>query len=407
MLAFDLGAWAVPCAAQSTALQLSLADALDRAEEHAPELVMAGHAVRKAEAQRTGAGVVMPQNPRISADVRSPADSGWAKDAGYGAMLDLLFEVGGAPAARVREANKGVAVARAEGELERMHARLRVWAAYLQAQISQLRIEHAHSAAELAQRVLAAAKKRVEMGAASDLELTSAQLELAQIEVAGQAAVREHDERLMALRDALDLDARQALALTTLVEDPPALAQVDRYVERARRAHPLTAASDARLRALEATRERLEREKTPRVGLYGGIDSAPASHSFAIFGVSVELPFAQRNQGPLAVNARAQQAEAGWRVLSEHRIERGVVAAWQSYELRRAELEMLSNAALPAAQRSFQLAEAGFSAGRFDWFRVAVAARDLVRVRAERLDALAAAWAQRIAVEQAVGGQVP
>ena len=74
-------------------------------------------------------------------------------------------------------------------------------------------------------------------------------------------------------------------------------------------------------------------------------------------------------------------------------VTRGLVLA---HERRRAEFEVLSQAALPAAERSFELAEAGWKAGRFDWFRVALAARDLIEVRAQRVEALAALWTQRI-----------
>ncbi len=396
-----------PCAAQSEGLSLSLADALARVDAQAPEMVMAEHAVRVAQARRAGAAVVMPQNPRLSVDVRPTFNGGWARDAGYSALLDTLFEVGGAPAARVREVTREVAVARAERDLQHLHARLVVWAAYLDAQIADLRIAEAQAAAEIAQRVLAAAKKRVEMGAASDLEQASAELELAQIEAVGTAAKREREQLTMQLRDALDLPAQQALTLTTAVEDPPPLRDEATYLQRARHNHPQLMASQARLQALSATQERLERERVPRVGVYLGVDQAPRSPAFGLVGLSVELPFAQRNQGPLAVVAQARTAELDRRVLSEHRIEREVIAALHAYELRRAELQLLTSAALPAAQRSFQLAEAGFGAGRFDWFRVALAARDLVRVRSNRLDALSAAWAQRIALEQAAGGPLP
>jgi cobalt-zinc-cadmium efflux system outer membrane protein len=100
----------------------------------------------------------------------------------------------------------------------------------------------------------------------------------------------------------------------------------------------------------------------------------------------------------------SQAAERARRALDERSIEREVVAAFQAYEARRAELQRLTDAAVPAAQRAFELADVGFRAGRFDWYRVALAARELVRARGAELDALSGAWAARIALEQAVGG---
>jgi outer membrane protein TolC len=62
---------------------------------------------------------------------------------------------------------------------------------------------------------------------------------------------------------------------------------------------------------------------------------------------------------------------------------------------------------VPAAERTLELVEQGWLAGRFDVFRVATAARDLVRVRAARLDALEMAWRARIALDRAAGGVTP
>jgi outer membrane protein TolC len=86
---------------------------------------------------------------------------------------------------------------------------------------------------------------------------------------------------------------------------------------------------------------------------------------------------------------------------------RDVVAARAAYETRRRELQSLRDAALPAAERTLELVEVGWRSGRFDIFRVTNAARDVARVRGLRLDALEAAWMERIAVERAIGGAAP
>jgi outer membrane protein TolC len=56
------------------------------------------------------------------------------------------------------------------------------------------------------------------------------------------------------------------------------------------------------------------------------------------------------------------------------------------------------------AERTLALVETGWRSGRFDIFRVTTAARDVARVRSLRLDALEAAWLDRIALERATGG---
>jgi cobalt-zinc-cadmium efflux system outer membrane protein len=397
---------AAPALAQPT-LELTLDQALARADAQAPEVTLADHALRTAQARRVGAGIVMPANPRLMVEARPLVDSALTANPGYAATIDTLFDVGGAPSARVREAERGADVAVADRELERLNARVRVYSAYVAAQVAALRIDETRAAIEIAQRVLAAAEQRVAAGAASELEQTSAALDLAQAQIAEHAALRERERALMDLRDALDLPADTPLSLTTALDEPEPLPAVTAFLERARRNHPLLAASQARLRSLEASRARLERELFPRMGLYAGVDAAPRSPVFGILGVSVELPVAQRNQGARAQVAREHEGEL-WRLeLALRRVEREVHAAWAAHEQRRAELDVLTRTALPAAERSFALAEAGWQAGRFDWFRVALAAHALIGARASRLAALAATWSEKIALARASGGDAP
>jgi cobalt-zinc-cadmium efflux system outer membrane protein len=374
---------------------------------HSPEVVTAQNNIRQAEARRVGAGVIMPVNPRISVDARPPLyGGGTIRDTGYGAMIDTLFDMGGAPSARIKEADREADVARADFTFDRAEARLRAFAAYVKTQIAELRIGEARSAMEISKRVLAAAERRVATGAASDLEAASAELDLALLQASEASFIRERDARLMDLRDALDLSATIAIDLTSPVDEPPRLSEAKVYIARALAHHPALAALQARVTLLDATETRLEREVFPRVGLYAGVDAAPLSPVYGMLGVSLELPFAQRNQGPRAVAARQREGVKNRLELEARRLSRDVMAAWNAYEARRLELERLTERAMPAAARTLSFAEAGWQAGRFDLFRLLTAARDALRLRANRIDVLEAAWIARIELERAVGEEV-
>jgi cobalt-zinc-cadmium efflux system outer membrane protein len=208
----------------------------------------------------------------------------------------------------------------------------------------------------------------------------------------------------MDLREALDLPAEHEIVLTTALDDPPPAPPEAPLVTRATEARPELAEIRARFDLLDATDARLERESDPRVGFYGGVDAAPLSPIFGVVGVAVELPVAQRNQGPRARVARERATEMTRLELERRRIIREVIATRVAYESRRAELRVIGDEALPAAERTFALVETGWQAGRFDVFRVTTAARDLVTIRAQHLDALEAAWLERVALDRAVGG---
>jgi cobalt-zinc-cadmium efflux system outer membrane protein len=378
---------------------------LDRAKADGPEVTRARFAVREADAKRVGAGLVMPVNPRLAVDAR-PLISGGSGSLGYGATLDFLFDVGGAPGARVREAARWSAVAQAQLAMSRTSARVRALSGYVGAQIAELRIVEADAGLVVARRVLDATQRRVNAGAGSELDAASAQLQVAELEAARMAFERERATNWMDLRDALDLESDVPLTLTSSVSEPPQVDEVNALLTRALTAHPELKAIQARVALWSATEERLRKEIFPRVGFYAGVDSAPLSPTYGVLGLTVELPVAQRNQGLRAQSARARESAEADLALEARLLRRAVLVALGSYESSRRELDRLSSEAVPAAERTLSFAEAGFQAGRFDVFRLLAAARDSLRVRVSRIDAIEAAWVARIELERAVGGEV-
>jgi len=396
---------AIPQADAAVPLSLSLPDALARAKTDGPEVTRARFAAREADARRVGAGLIMPVNPRLAVDAR-PLISGGSGRMGYGATVDFLFDVGGAPRARVREAARFSAVARAELAMSRSSARVRALSSYVSAQIAELRIIEADAALVVARRVLDATVRRVNAGAGSELDAASAQLQVAELEAARMAFERDRATSLMDLRDALDLASDVPLTLTSSVMDLPQVDDVNALLQRALTSHPELKAIQARVAMWSATEERLRAELFPKVGFYAGVDAAPLSPTYGVLGLSVELPVAQRNQGLRAQSARARESAEADLDLEARLLQRAVMAALGSYESSRRELDRLSSQAVPAAERTLSFAEAGFQAGRFDVFRLLAAARDSLRVRASRIDAIEAAWVARIELERAVGGEV-
>ena len=392
-------------ASAAAPLSLSLDEALARAKATGPEVTRARYAVREADAKRVGAGLVMPANPRLQVDAR-PLVSGGSGKMGYGATLDVLFDVGGAPRARVREAERYSALAQADLAMSRGSARVRALSSYIGAQIAELRIVEADAALVVARRVLDATERRVNAGAGSELDAASAQLQVAELEAARMAFERDSATSQMDLRDALDLTSDTPLTLTSPVVDLPPVGEVNALLQRALTTHPELKAIQARVALWGATEERLRAEVFPRIGFYAGIDAAPLSPTYGVLGLSVELPVAQRNQGLRAQSARARESAEADLTLEARLLSRAVVAALNSYDSSRRELDRLSSQAVPAAERTLSFAEAGFQAGRFDVFRLLAAARDSLRVRASRIDAIEAAWVARIELERAVGGEV-
>ncbi len=394
---------ATPSAFAATSLSLEQAIAL--AEARAPDAVMARHAVHEAEARRVSAGLIFPANPRLSFDVRGPITfAGMNRDIGYGAMLDFPVDIGGAPAARIHEADRYADLARAELAVEQLRVRYETWTAYMRASIGEARLLALGQSLDIGERVLAAAQKRSELGASGDIDYSLADSEVMQLRVAIQDVARARDRHMMMLRQSVNLPAAEPITLTTPLSDPPPVPDAKVLILHALSKRPELASIRRRIDVLDASDTRLAREIFPRTGLYVGIDAAPANPIFGVIGLSVELPFAQRNQNARARVVAARVGEDDRLQLEVQSIEREVVSAHASFENRLIQLKMLTGSALPSAQKALDLTEIGFRSGRFDVFRVTAAAREVSKVRAMRLDALEAGWLDRIELDRAAGG---
>jgi outer membrane protein, heavy metal efflux system len=397
----------LPASASAAALSLSLAEAQARAEKHAPEVRLADRGVVEARATRVGAGIILPSNPRIAFDGRRGLDRESSGELGYAANLELNFETGGAAGARLREADGRERLAKAEVGVIRQEARQRALLAYVTVRLAELRIEQTRAAISLGERLLAAARERSAAGAGSDVDIASAELEVSerQAELRGAEADRQAAE--MDLRYLCGLRPGDPLTLTSAIDAPAAVPELQTLLATALAKHPELAALSARLELNAVSSDRLKREAAPKLGAFAGVDSSPASPMFGIAGLSLELPLAQRNQGPRAVLAAERDSALLRLDVERNRLALELGAAKGVYDRRRDELDVLVKKAIPAAESRLGLVETGWRLGRFDVFRVTGAAQDLVRLRTLRLEVLERIWLERARLERLTGGIAP
>jgi len=385
----------------------SLSEVIDRASSAAPEVQVAARVLQEAEATRVGAGVFLPTNPRLFADYRRLASPPPIDPLnGYNFGVDGTLEVSGAGFARVEEAERRVALARSELLMAQAFARVRAWRAYVEVQVAAKRVAIAEEAVVTAARVEAATRERQKNGVVGDPDVVAAALEHATVRVQLDEARRLLDVATAGMMQVLDLGP-EPLELAATLADPTAAETEEALVDRALEKRPELASVKARLALLEATGGRLVRESFPTVTYNLGFDAAPASPVFGYAGLGILLPVAQRNQGPRAVN-RAQLETEQVRLETElRRVRRDVAASRRSYVVRLHQLEVLSKEAVPAAEHYEDLVEEGWTAGRFDLFRLTAATRELNRVRRERLETLLAAWTDYVELQRASGGVNP
>ena len=135
-----------------------------------------------------------------------------------------------------------------------------------------------------------------------------------------------------------------------------------------------------KLRQAEIARERSLRVPDPSV--MAGVRRFEGSNDQAfIVGVTIPLPFGNRNQGNIAAaeaQARAAQAQEAI-VEADYRLEfERTLTLYRSAETS---VETLSRASLPQAEEALRLVEIGYRNGRFPLIEVLAAAeaRDAIR----------------------------
>lgn len=391
------------------ATPLSLEAALVRASTAAPEVQLASRVLGEAEASIIGAGVPLPENPRLFIDYRRLASPPPIDPLnGYNVGVDGKLEVSGAGFARIEEAERRVSLARSELVTAQTVARMRAWVAYVTVQVGKQRVGMLEEALVIANRVENASRERQRNGVVGEPDVVAATLESANVRLELDEAKSQVLAASDSLRQVLDLAADERIELEQALPDPRPPEDEASLVQRALDQRPELSLVRARLALLEATDSRLFREGAlPKLTYNLGFDAAPASPVFGYAGIGVELPVAQRNQGPRAIT-QAQQATERVRLETElRRVRREVVTARRSYEVRLRQLALLTKESLPAAERNEDLVEEGWKAGRFDIFRLTVATRELNRVRRQRLETLLAAWSDYVELLRASGGLNP
>jgi len=353
------GAFAVS-SALALADPISLSDALSQGTETSPRLVQAKALAEATEALARQAGV--SPNPEIGLDVEDIAGTG--AFSGLRSMettiaISQRLELGGKRSARV-------AVARAERDIaflayQRAHVDLAfdIRAAFAQLQAADDRVNLARENVERAEELAKTANILVEVGRDPPLRRLRADALLA--EAKAEEAQRFGDlltaRRLLATLIG-SVDSELSALPSNAEEQAPAMAagisNLDEKLVEAERD-----AADARIKLARSN-------AVPDITASGGIRRFSEGRETAfIVGVSIPLPFRDRNRG----NIEAAQSEsiAANAALSIARLDASRARYDASIKLGAADvrLEALSGAGIAQAEEAVRIVNIGYSAGKF------------------------------------------
>lgn len=380
--------------------QLTLAAAVRLAFERNAGLRAATREIDIAGGQRIQAGA--RPNPEISF-----TSEGLKKEQRTRTVeLSQSLELGGKRAARIAAADVGIDIASAELAAARTSLRADVVTAFFDVVAAQERLQLAQASQELAQRVTAAAARRVIAGKISPVDETRARVAESgsKIEV-NQAA---NDLALAKRQLAATWGSKSADFTSVIVPEPATGDAPDRpdttaYLPGA----PQLARARLEISRQESLVNVERRLRVPDVTVIVGSQReeqfGQATPRQTVVGLSVPLPFFNRNQGNvLSALRRADQAKDQF-VATESRLATELAAASTRLDSARSELRILRNEILPGAESAYDASSKGFELGKFGFLDVLDAQRTLVQGKTQYVRALAESHRAAAEIDRIVG----
>ena len=379
-----LAAIATPVAAQERE-RLSLADALRRAdvitglEQAAPNPRIAGPRAQADAARALVGQARLRPNPEVSLEVENIAGSGVFSGLSateYTLSIGQRLELGDKRGTRVSAAQAGANLADLRADLANVDLAFLVRERYLAATAAAARVELARDVVTRNEELARIAGLLVEVGREPPLRALRAEAALAEAKAELEAA----DAASVAARTALaSLWGEQSNPPTVPasfpVIDPPGLllAATDGLALKVARA-------ESRVAAAEIARERSLRVPDPVVS--GGVRRFAESNDNAfLVGVSIPLPFSNRNQGNIAAAEAEFRAASAREAVALADFEQAVTRARAQFLAAEMRVETLSATSLPQAEEALRLVRIGYRNGRFPLIEVlsAAEARDAIR----------------------------
>ena len=387
----------VAAPAQTGAPSLTLEQALELATARSPTVSAARKNAEAAEGAVRQAGTL--RNPVLNATLEDFRQETRTTTA----TVDVPLELGGKRAARVTAAERARDVAQAEVAHAQAQVRGTVIGAYFQALVAQERARIAGSSVELARRGADVAAKRVAAGKVSPVEETRAGVDLAN----AQLESVEADSELQAARQGLatamgDVEPRFAEVAVGAAGVPgrPALPQLLARLDAAPALQAGRMEVERRRALLEVERTRARPDLTLSVGAKRDNE---LGRTQAVVGVSVPLPFVDRNEGAIYEASRLAERASDEAEATRLRLASEVQQASGRLAAARTTASTLQGTVLPAALHAYQTALTGFEAGKFSFIEVLDAQRSLLAARSRYLNSLAAAYQAASAIDRILG----
>ena len=376
--------WAQAQNAGAALPAVTLQTALAQAMERNPSLRAAQQAVAASE------GAMIQSQARPNPELAFSQEDTRRATRSSSLQWNQPIEVGGKRAARMKVAEHGVELARAELDAARAALRADVRAAFVGLLAAQQRVQLNEKTLAIAAQARDAAAKRVIAGKAAPLEETKAQVAESSAQLAltqAQSGLRVARQQLALLWGGSGMAVGEAMGdMVQLPQLPPQ----DQLLQKVEHSAQVIRAQQAYLQAKStAELERAKRLPDPTVSV--GIKRAEeAGRNQLLLGVSIPLPLLDSNRGnQLQALRLADKAEDELQA-ARQQAQSQLLQNYEHLQTSRAQTVQLQSKVLPGAQSAYEVAAKGFSLGKFSYLDVLDAQRTLAEASGLYLDQLVA-----------------
>ncbi len=374
--------------AQSGDLELTIERAVDIYLERSLEIEAARFEVDRVRADRIAAG--LRPNPELEVTAENFKFAG---DAPFGNLYELAvsytetFELGGQRALRTAVADAGVAIAEARladtlhrgvAEVERL---------FYRAVLANGQVRIAEGNRDAFDELVRYNQARFSEGAIAEADLLKVGLERVQFDRALRQAERVRDQAVIRLVQHLGDGGYRGRRVVGEFRFEPVRHDLDALTRSALEVRP-----DVRTAALEAAqaadRLLLERaEAVPDIRSSFGYKRLGPFDTVS-FGVSIPLPFRDRNQAGVARAVAVEQASRSRLRAVRNRAMAEVESAYRAWEASRDQLGTFQDQLLDGAGRSYTIASVAYREGATELLPLLEAQRTRAWVEEQFLQAL-------------------
>jgi cobalt-zinc-cadmium efflux system outer membrane protein len=369
---------------------LTFSDALSKALLENPRLQSYGWQVRVKEAERIQASLL--PNPTLNTEMENFGGTGPFE--GYDGRevtvkLGQKILLGADRLKRKRLAGATKKLAGWDYEAQRLDVLTGVTKAYISALEAQRQWQQQKELVDVAQNLYNSISAQVKAGKVSKLAQTKAQVELSRAKIDLENARNQWESArssLAAYWGSEQPEFKQLKGELSMPSAIPEYAKVQTYIQR----NPDMARWATELQQRESALDLAQARGVPDITVSGGYKRAEdLGASAAIVGVSIPLPFFDRNQGNIKAAKYELSRVETQREAAVTQTYKALQTAYNRLDAAAHEVNQLQEQVLPGAKTAFEASQTGYRQGKFDYLEVLDAQRTLFSTRTRYIQALA------------------